>query len=152
MKLNLDSNIRAGIIYTDGTKVLIEHPTNYPFILGKFDIPKGHIHLLENIKKGAVREFYEECNLLLDPDSLVPIVQREKYRDGYLYIYVCVVKNLWPIDKFKCTSFVKLPLKTFSSESDKYLLFLKILSIGVYCSIAKTSPINKKNRTASIAY
>jgi 8-oxo-dGTP pyrophosphatase MutT (NUDIX family) len=61
--------LSAGVIVTDGGRILLGHVTGSR----NWDIPKGKVDPGEAEIDGAVRELHEETSMVVDPKSLVSL-------------------------------------------------------------------------------
>ena len=99
-----DIKARAGLIVTDGDSVLACKPTpssRWPD--PKLDIPKGHIQSRERPIDVAIRECYEETNILFEPWKLnkpkITMLEGEP-----LYLWEVRLSALPPIESLSCAS------------------------------------------------
>jgi 8-oxo-dGTP pyrophosphatase MutT (NUDIX family) len=91
----------AGILVKCGNKVLLcKRSSHHKTLEGVWSIPAGGIEVGEKPKGAAIREFYEETNLIIDNEDdlvLVGIINRyardNKYIKGAMYVYMVEVDN-----------------------------------------------------------
>lgn len=119
--------LSSGVILTDGFQFLICHPTNQP--KNKWDIPKGKLDNVDlNYKDCAWRELYEETNLKVIKDYLLPVLLNEYYtKNKNLNIYIYKIKKLPDLKELKCNSYFdfngnKIP----EIDEYKYISFSEI--------------------------
>jgi 8-oxo-dGTP pyrophosphatase MutT (NUDIX family) len=99
-----DIKARAGLVITDGAYILACKPTpSSKWPKPKLDLPKGHIQQGEAPIDAAIRECYEETNILFEHWKL----NRPKQftLDGEpLYLWEARLSELPPIDQLSCAS------------------------------------------------
>ncbi|HVY14117.1 MAG TPA: NUDIX hydrolase [Rhodopila sp.] len=61
--------LSAGVLVTDGTRLLLGHATRSP----RWDIPKGIVQEKEDVAEAAARELHEETGLRVEPTRLIPL-------------------------------------------------------------------------------
>jgi len=83
--------ISAGIIVRYKNKYLLCHPTNSAWF-GTYSPPKGLLDDNEDIKDGAIREFFEETGILIKKELLktepIEIIYNKKksvYKTAYIF-------------------------------------------------------------------
>lgn len=98
-----DTIIRAGIVITDGTHLLVEQPTNMVQNRWKLDIPKGHIQRNESPIQGAIRETWEETGIRFEPWKLTRPIQTTC--DGTpLFLFLAKIDEIIPVNLLYCAS------------------------------------------------
>jgi 8-oxo-dGTP pyrophosphatase MutT (NUDIX family) len=116
--------IAAGLflVNKDG-KLLVCHPTNHKPDF--WSIPKGKVDVGENIIDAAIRETYEETNLIVPKDCNFIELPMVNYKHGKKAIHGFLVLeeqnmslNLMDV-VLKCNSFVPLEMGEFP-EMDNY--------------------------------
>jgi 8-oxo-dGTP pyrophosphatase MutT (NUDIX family) len=86
----------AGILVKCGNKVLLcKRSAHHKTLKGVWSIPAGSIEEGEKPKQAAIREFYEETNIVInEPDELklIGVINRyakdNKYIKGAMYVYM----------------------------------------------------------------
>jgi 8-oxo-dGTP pyrophosphatase MutT (NUDIX family) len=99
-----DTKARAGLVITDGRHLLACKPTpSSRWPNPKLDIPKGHIQAGESPANAAIRECYEETNILFELWKLHrPMVFQ---MDGEpLYLWEVYLSGMPPIEQLSCVS------------------------------------------------
>jgi len=99
-----DIDARAGLIITDGQCMLACKPTpSSQWTNPKLDIPKGHIQAGELPLHAAIRECYEETNILFETWKLNK--PRTILYDGSpLYVWEVRLSEMPPIEQLSCAS------------------------------------------------
>jgi 8-oxo-dGTP pyrophosphatase MutT (NUDIX family) len=99
-----DIKARAGLVVTDGGYLLTCKPTpSFRWPNPKLDIPKGHIQAGESPLNAAIRECYEETNILFEPWKLNR--PRNFILEGEpLYLWEVYLSEMPPIEKLSCAS------------------------------------------------
>jgi 8-oxo-dGTP pyrophosphatase MutT (NUDIX family) len=99
-----DLNARAGLVITDGQYLLTCKPTpssRWPH--PKLDIPKGHVQAGEHPRDAAIRECYEETNILFEDWKLC--LPRQFIMEGEpLYLWEVWLSEMPPIEQLSCAS------------------------------------------------
>jgi ADP-ribose pyrophosphatase YjhB (NUDIX family) len=91
----------AGILVKYNNKVLLcKRSSSHKTLKGVWSIPAGSIEVGEKPRDAAIREFYEETNVLIDNADdleLVGVINRyardNKYIKGVMYVYVIEVNE-----------------------------------------------------------
>ena len=86
----------AGILVKCGKKVLLcKRSYHHKTLKGVWSIPAGSIEVGEKPREAAIREFYEETNILIDNGddlALIGVINRyardNKYIKGAMYVYM----------------------------------------------------------------
>ena len=99
-----DIKARAGLVITDGSYLLTCKPTpSSRWPNPKLDIPKGHIQAGEAPMDAAIRECYEETNILFEPWKLNR--PRGFVMEGEpLYLWEVYLSEMPPIEMLSCAS------------------------------------------------
>ena len=96
----------AGIFILYGDKVLVGHPTNQSKL--SRSIPKGGLEVNETEIEAAIRETYEESNILFKETDLEDVPLYFKYDNKNKRLKTFIVNIDKKPDDIKCTStFVK---------------------------------------------
>jgi 8-oxo-dGTP pyrophosphatase MutT (NUDIX family) len=95
-------------LFDKENKLLVCHPTNFPFIPGKWSIPKGIPDPGEDHRTAAIRELVEETSLIITPAAaleLPPVL----YATGKKTLQPFVAKLKTHRDELSpvCTSYVE---------------------------------------------
>jgi 8-oxo-dGTP pyrophosphatase MutT (NUDIX family) len=99
-----DISSRAGIVITDGKYLLACKPTpSSRWPNPKLDIPKGHIQSNEDARHAAIRECYEETNILFEAWKLSYPMQFIMEGEP-LYLWMVYLSELPPLEKLSCAS------------------------------------------------
>lgn len=114
--------ISCGVIYHNGTSLLIGHSTG-----SRWDIPKGHLEYGETYVQCAIRELFEETNLVAHDNELVPLGKHYYLPKKDLVLFE-LKKELPPISDLKCNATITLPSGKTIYEFDEfsYILFDEI--------------------------
>jgi 8-oxo-dGTP pyrophosphatase MutT (NUDIX family) len=94
---------KAGVIITDGKKILGCLPTGKKDEGNVWDIPKGNIGHSEHPATGALRELQEETGLEVLHEELI-YVDKFPIKKGNLFIYKTTMKSLPPLWSLVCSS------------------------------------------------
>jgi 8-oxo-dGTP pyrophosphatase MutT (NUDIX family) len=101
---NGDIKARAGLIIRDAEHLLACKPTpSSCWPNPKLDIPKGHIQQGEHPMNAAIRECYEETNILFEPWKLNRPM-RFTMEGEPLYLWEARLTELPPIEMLSCAS------------------------------------------------
>jgi 8-oxo-dGTP pyrophosphatase MutT (NUDIX family) len=99
-----DTSVRAGLIITDGQYLLTCKPTpSSRWPNPKLDIPKGHVQSNENACHAAIRECFEETNILFETWKLNCPMQFTMEGEP-LYLWKVHLSEMPPIEKLSCAS------------------------------------------------
>ena len=79
-----DSNNVAGIAYIVGDELLCVQSTS-----GRWGIPKGHRHIGESPEDGALREFTEETQIIINGFDLELSHIAKKKNGGDFHVFIC---------------------------------------------------------------
>lgn len=90
----------SGVIYTDGTLILIGHATG----TSHWDIPKGKLNDGESACDAVIRETKEETGLILDVQNLIDLGCMPYTRSKNLHLWKYVVDKLPDISIMHCDS------------------------------------------------
>ena len=93
--------VSAGIIITDGKKILLGHSTGN----SHWDIPKGEVDLGEEYIDTAIRETKEEFGITFKKEELIDLGLFSYLKRKNLYLFKITVKG-FPTE-CECTSFFK---------------------------------------------
>jgi 8-oxo-dGTP diphosphatase len=81
---------------TDSTKILITKRSDDAHQGGLWEFPGGKVELNETVQEALQRELEEELGVVLEPQSLEPLIQiRHDYPDKH------VLLDVWFVDRFK---------------------------------------------------
>jgi len=92
--------ITCGVLVTNGTELLICHPTNGVM----WDLPKGKRDQDEELVDAAVRELWEETSLKVRPEQLEPIGTFHYKPSKRLCLFWYRVSEMPSIDDCYCIS------------------------------------------------
>ena len=99
-----DVKARAGLLITDGDYLLACKPTPSPrWPNPKLDTPKGHIQKGESPMNAAIRECYEETNILFEPWKLNRPMQFTMNGEP-LYLWEVRLSEMPPVERLSCAS------------------------------------------------
>lgn len=93
--------LSAGVILTDGRKLLVCHVTGRDF----YDIPKGLVAPGEEPVQACVRETEEETGLRLNPARLLDLGNFTYTREKDLHLFLLQQRELPATANMKCTSY-----------------------------------------------
>jgi 8-oxo-dGTP pyrophosphatase MutT (NUDIX family) len=93
----------AGVVITDGERLLIGHATN----AAHWDLPKGRIDAGESPRDAAVRELREETSLRVDPQLLTVLGLYDYKPKKDLYLFVWPVQQMPDPNMLFCESTFK---------------------------------------------
>jgi 8-oxo-dGTP pyrophosphatase MutT (NUDIX family) len=99
-----DIKARAGLLITDGQYLLACKPTpSSKWPSPKLDIPKGHIQVGEHPMAAAIRECFEETNILFESWKLNRPLQFIMEGEP-LYLWEVYLSGIPPIERLSCVS------------------------------------------------
>jgi 8-oxo-dGTP pyrophosphatase MutT (NUDIX family) len=117
----------AGVIVTDGRRVLLGHATHSP----RWDIPKGIAEPGESFVAAAVRELEEETGLVVVADALRDL-GLHAYRPGKgLALFVWMPREMPRPDQLVCRSMFALRSGAMAPEFDKFGVFEWDAALGM---------------------
>ncbi|KJS12915.1 MAG: hypothetical protein VR67_06985 [Peptococcaceae bacterium BRH_c8a] len=93
--------ISAGLLLTDGAKLLVCHVTGRNF----YDIPKGLVDDGEEPTAACIREVREETNLLIKREIIADLGVYEYTRDKDLHLFLLYRRDLPDTGNMGCSSF-----------------------------------------------
>lgn len=108
--------ITCGVLIFVKNQILLGHSTNNPF----WDIPKGIKEPEEEYITAAIRETFEETNLVLLPEQLIDIGLFKFNKEKDIYLFATYFDNI-DISLLKCTSMVEVAIPF--PEVDDFKLF-----------------------------
>src|SRR5580658_3854055 len=109
----------AGVIVTDGQRLLLGHATRSP----RWDIPKGGVEPGEDFAAAASRELLEETGLAVPEAALVPLGVFPYLRNKDLALFAWRVALLPDPKTLACSEFFTLPDGSRLPEFDRFGLF-----------------------------
>ncbi len=108
----------AGVIITDGTRLLLGHVTNHDH----WDIPKGCVDEGESYIDAALRELYEETNISLTASDVSYLGRYDYYRHRKeLELFLYKTNNLPHTQKMFCSSMVEDDVPFPEIDAFKYV-------------------------------
>jgi len=111
--------ISAGVIVTDGRRLLLGHATHSP----RWDIPKGLTEPGESLVAAAIRELEEETGLAVTPEALRDL-GLHAYRPGKDLALFCWTPAQMPeVGTLVCRSTFALRNGAMAPEFDRFGLF-----------------------------
>jgi len=114
----MPKTISAGVIVTDGDRLLLCHVTG-----GRhWDLPKGKIDPGEDDITAAVRELYEETSLRVFPDELMPLGIHKYKKDKDLSLWLWKMKVLPDPAGLDCLSTFESGKGIHKKEMDGFAL------------------------------
>jgi 8-oxo-dGTP pyrophosphatase MutT (NUDIX family) len=117
--------LSCGVIVFNFGQILIGHPTGHPE--NRWNIPKGHIEEGEIEIECAIRELYEETNILVHKDQLSELGRFNYIPKKDLHLFYTTLHKR-PLN-IKCNSYYS----TSDPEFDDFK-FIDIDDIEKYCS------------------
>ena len=112
-------SVSAGVIVTDGYRVLLGHAFRSP----RWDIPKGLIEPGETLANAAVRELEEETGLVAPEAELRPLGVHAYMRGKDLALFEWRPAALPDPATLVCRSTFALPGGAIVPEFDRFSLF-----------------------------
>jgi 8-oxo-dGTP pyrophosphatase MutT (NUDIX family) len=113
--------ISAGVIVTDGERLLLGHATRSP----RWDIPKGGVEPGETLAGAACRELFEETGLAVEETALRPLGVRAYLRSKDLALFAWMPETMPDPRRLVCTaSFTAADGKQLP-EFDRFGLFAR---------------------------
>lgn len=109
--------LSAGLIFTDGKKFLLCHPTNSPF----WDLPKGGVKPNEIPKQACIRETLEETDYDVSNKELIDLGLFKYTKRKKLHLFRLDTEELPPLSLYKCNMLVTLENGNKFMEMDKYV-------------------------------
>lgn len=106
----------AGLILTDGEKLLICHPSRSPY----WDLPKGGIKEYETPLQACIRETWEETDFDISNKTPIDLGTFKYTKRKRLHLFMIKTDKLPSISFYKCNSFVELNDNKLP-EMDKYM-------------------------------
>jgi 8-oxo-dGTP pyrophosphatase MutT (NUDIX family) len=113
--------ISAGVIVTDGERLLLGHATRSP----RWDIPKGGVEAGEDFAAAASRELLEEAGLAVPAGQLTSLGAFPYLRNKDLALFAYVVATLPDPKTLRCGEFFTLRDGTRLPEFDRFGLFTR---------------------------
>jgi len=114
----MNKSISAGVIVTDGKKILLCHVTGNKH----WDLPKGKVDPGEEYIDAAIRELYEETSLKISPDSLEPLGIFEYKKDKNLSLWLYRVDVMPDPAGLDCLSTFESGKGVFKKEMDGFAI------------------------------
>lgn len=112
-------NVSAGLIITNGEKILLGHSTNNPH----WDIPKGMVDPGESYLQAAIRECKEEFNLTFNSNKFQDLGRFKYSSRKDLYLFKILLDELPDPSKCKCNSHFISRHGRYLPEIDDYRIF-----------------------------
>ena len=109
----------AGVIVTDGQRLLLGHATHSP----RWDIPKGIAEPGESFLAAAVRELEEETGLVVSPGVLRDLGVHAYRPDKDLALFVWMPAEMPRADRLVCRSMFALRGGAMVPEFDRFGVF-----------------------------
>jgi predicted NUDIX family NTP pyrophosphohydrolase len=130
----------CGIIYTDGIKFLVAHPTGASY--DKWDIPKGCYEETDiDFLSTAIRELYEETGIMLykNIDVILPVCENIPYlKNKSLTLFKYIVPKIdIDLQNLKCTSFFQRDGKKFPEVDEYKWITLNEINSNLFPSMIK---------------
>lgn len=94
--------LSCGVIVTNGEQLLSIVPWGKK---SRRDVPKGHLEGSESPEETAIREVYEETNLIIRPKDLISLGRFSYTEEKDLFLFLFYVDELPPIGPMKCNSY-----------------------------------------------
>jgi 8-oxo-dGTP pyrophosphatase MutT (NUDIX family) len=116
----------AGVIVTDGQRLLLGHATHSP----RWDIPKGIAEPGEDFVTAAVRELQEETGLVVSPDALRDLGVHAYRPDKDLALFVWMPAAMPAADRLVCRSMFALRSGAMVPEFDRFGVFAWDTALG----------------------
>lgn len=109
----------AGVIVTDGGRVLLGHATRSP----RWDIPKGLAEPGETPRAAAARELGEETGLVAPPEALIDLGTHAYLPGKDLALFAWLARPLPDPAGLVCASTFSLPGGQVLPEFDRFGVF-----------------------------
>lgn len=109
----------AGVVVTDGRRVLLGHATGSP----RWDIPKGLVEAGERERDSAARELGEETGLLAAPEALLELGTHRYLPGKALALFAWRPEAMPAPATLVCTSTFVNPRGQTVPEFDRFGLF-----------------------------
>lgn len=116
----------AGVIVTDGQRLLLGHATNSP----RWDIPKGIAELGESFVTAAVRELEEETGLVVLPEALRDLGVHAYRPDKDLALFSWMPAEMPLPGRLVCRSMFALRSGAMVPEFDRFGVFAWDAALG----------------------
>jgi 8-oxo-dGTP pyrophosphatase MutT (NUDIX family) len=116
----------AGVIVTDGRRLLLGHATHSP----RWDIPKGIAEPGESFVAAAVRELEEETGLVVPAEALRDLGLHAYRPDKDLALFVWTPAEMPRPDQLVCRSMFSLRNGAMVPEFDKFGIFAWDAALG----------------------
>lgn len=113
--------ISCGVLVTDGSNLLIQHPSGKPWREGNYDIPKGHKENNESEVACAIRELEEETGLSVKEENLIELGKFSYTDKKDLFLFIHYTEEMPNIHLLQCYSqFEDKKTKMLFDEVDGY--------------------------------